>query len=251
MSAGFRLQQRLFIAVFCALVMLSLPRPGGAAEAPPLPPDTLPPVLRVSGAEQPVRLTALAVRTEIRGGFAESLLDMVFYNPNERILEGELEFPLAPGQEISGLALDIDGELRPGVPVAKARGQEVFDEVARRNVDPALLEATRGNAYRLRLYPLPARGVRRVAVRVMQPLTAENGLLRYRLPLSYAGQLDSVSLEVLVVSPGGQARIQSGNLGLTLQRAGTLWRGKVEKKEITPQGWLDISLPAPAFPDSP
>lgn len=245
MRAPCRFKKRFFLALICFSLLLALPGPAGAAEVTP-PPDVFPPVLRVSGAEKPVRLASLAVRTEIRGGFAESSLDMVFFNPNNRILEGELEFPLAPGQEISGLSLDIEGELRRGMPVAKTRGQEVFDDVARRNVDPALLEATRGNAYRVRVYPLPAQGSRRVVLRVMQPLTAQNGLLRYRLPLAYAGQLDSISIEAVVAAPGGEVRAQSGNLGLTLQRAGTLWRGQVEKKNFTPQGWLDIALPAPA-----
>ena len=203
------------------------------------------PRLHVTGAEKPVRLISLAIHTEIRGGFAESSLDMKFQNPNGRILEGELEFPLGPGQEISGLALDINGELRRGVPVAKARGQEVFDEVARRKVDPALLEATRGNAYKLRVYPLPAGGTRRVVVRLMQPLTIENGTLHYRLPLSFAEQLDSISIEAEVAAPEGRVKAEAGNLDLRLEPAGTVYRGRVEHKNITPEGWLDITLPAP------
>ena len=111
-------------------------------------PDALQPRLLVKNAEQPVRLVSLAVRTEIQGGFAESSLEMIFHNPNGRILEGELEFHLSPGQALSGLAWDIGGELRRGVPVAKARGQEGLDDIARRPVDPAVLEATRGHAYR-------------------------------------------------------------------------------------------------------
>lgn len=203
------------------------------------------PRMHVTGAENPVRLVSLAIRTEISGGFAESSLDMVFHNPNRRILEGELEFPITPGQEISGLALDINGELRRGSPVEKARGQEMFDNISRRKVDPALLEATRGNAYRLRVYPLPAGGKRRVVVRIMQPLLAENGALRYRLPLAFAQNLDSISVEVEIISPPGQVKAEAGNLNLRLEQAGTVYRGRAEHQNITPEGWLDITLPAP------
>lgn len=203
------------------------------------------PRLRVSGAAEPVRLVSLAVRTEIKSGFAESTLDMEFFNPNRRVLEGELEFPLGPGQEISGLALDIGGELRRGVPVAKARGQEMFDDIARRMVDPALLEATRGNAYKLRVYPLPAGGKRRVVVRVMQPLAAEKGELTYRLPLAFAENIDSVSIEAEIFSPKGEVKAEAGNLGLDLKRRGDVYRGRVERKGVSPEGWLHISLPAP------
>lgn len=220
------------------------------------------PRLVVSGAGESVRLTSLSIHTVIQGGFAETSLEMIFYNPNPRILEGELEFPLTPGQEISGLALDINGKLRQGVAVEKARGQEMFDDISRRKVDPALLQATAGNSYKLRVYPLPARGQRRVVVRVMEPLalekdlyqysvpfmeplTLEKGLYHYRLPLGLADHLESLALEVEVASPAGLATASAGALGLSLEKSGTFYRGRVEQKNITPAGWLDITVPAP------
>ena len=254
MRMPYRFRPGLFLATLLIPMSLMLSGLAAAQSSGPAVPvglaapaertDTLQPRLRVSGAETPVRLVSLAVLTEIQSGFAESSLDMVFHNPNGRTLEGELEFPLNQGQEISGLALDIDGELRLGLPVSKARGQEVFDEVARRKVDPALLEATRGNAYKLRVYPLPAGGKRRVVVRIMQPLKAENGQLHYRLPLTFADTLDSVSVEALVISSEGQVKAEAGNLGLRLEQDGTVFRGRAEHKNISPEGWLDISLPA-------
>ncbi len=66
------------------------------------------------------------------------------------MLEGELQFPLADGQQISGFALDINGEMRDAVPVPKDRSRQVFEEIARRGVDPGLLEQTAGNQFRLR-----------------------------------------------------------------------------------------------------
>jgi len=66
------------------------------------------PMLQVQGAEQPVRLASLQVDVEIAGGAAETRVQMVFFNPNNRILEGKLQFPLAPGQVVSGFALDVD-----------------------------------------------------------------------------------------------------------------------------------------------
>ena len=252
MSMFSRFRNTLSLAVLLIPLFLLMQNPVAAAPAQPAPlqspprpaPEVFPPVLRVTGADKPVRLASLSVRTEIQGGFAESTLDMLFHNPNNRILEGELEFPLLPGQEISGLALDIDGELRRGVPVSKTRGQEVFEDVVRQNVDPALLESTRSNAYRLRVYPLPANGKRRVVVRVMQPLREEKGMLRYSLPLSFADKLEAVSVEAVVVSPSGKPEVKAGNLGLSLQQASTVFRGKAERRDFTPEGRLDITLPA-------
>ena len=75
----------------------------------------------VAGAEQPVRLQSLQVDVEVAGGVAETRVQMVFFNPNTRVLEGKLQFPLGAGQVVSGFALDIDGQLRDAVPVEKAR----------------------------------------------------------------------------------------------------------------------------------
>ena len=100
------------------------------------------PVLQVSGAEQPVRLAALKVDVEVAGGAAETRVRMVFFNPNARTLEGKLQFPLAPGQIVSGFALDVDGRMRTAVPVDKARAQQVFEDISRRRVDPGLLQTT-------------------------------------------------------------------------------------------------------------
>ena len=220
------------------------PAPPAATTEPVSPPPGLF-QLSVPGAEQPVRLQSIAVRSEIRGGFAETTLDMVFRNPNNRVLEGELQFPLLDTQTVSGLALDIQGEMREGVPVDKARGQRVFEDVIRRKVDPALLQATRGNNYKLRLYPIPAQGVRRARVRVLERLAVQGDAMAYFLPLEFAAKLDEFSLEVLIASPDGAPNVSAGDLGLALQPAGFLYTGKVEKKDLSPKGMLTVSLPAP------
>ncbi len=203
--------------------------------------------LEVPGAEQPVALSALSIITEIRGGFAETTLDMLFTNPNPRTLEGELQFPLLPGQTISGLALDVNGEMRAGVPVNKAKGQQIFEDTIRKRVDPALLEVTQGNSYKLRLYPIPANGTRRAQIRILEPLAPPapgTSRLTYALPLDFAATLESFSLEVIVTSPAGQPTADAGDLGLTLAQVGTLYKGKVEKKTLSTKGTLTITLPA-------
>eukprot|EP01034_Spumella_vulgaris_P023749 gene23749-30006_t len=100
-------------------------------------------------ARQPIQIARVSVQTEIVGQAARSQIEVVFKNPNAQVLEGELVFPLAEGQSITGFALDIQGEMRPAVPIEKAKGQQIFEDVIRRRVDPALLEKTQGNNYKL------------------------------------------------------------------------------------------------------
>ncbi|MFA9219501.1 MAG: VIT domain-containing protein, partial [Sphingomonadaceae bacterium] len=138
--------------------LLLAPAQAQLARLPPLPPFTPftpaapAPLLVVPGAEQPVRLQSVQIDAALGGGLARTTLRLVFFNPNRRSLEGQLQFPLLPGQQVSAFALDIEGRLRAAVPVEKARGREILESVERRRVDPALLEQTQGNNFQLRVY---------------------------------------------------------------------------------------------------
>ena len=103
-------------------------------------------------------MQSLRLDVEVSGGVAQTRVEMVFLNPNARTLEGKLQFPLAPGQVVSGFALDVDGRLRDAVPVEKARAEQVFEDITRRRVDPGLLQTTLGQQLRAaRLSALRAR----------------------------------------------------------------------------------------------
>ncbi|HUP07229.1 MAG TPA: VIT domain-containing protein [Caldimonas sp.] len=152
------------------------------------------PLLAVAGAEQPVRLEALDVDVEAGGSLARTRVRMTFFNPNARVLEGRLSFPLGDHELVTGFALDVGGTLRDAVPVEKGRAEQVFEAIARRGVDPGLLQRTAGNAHELRLYPLPPRGRRIVELTIDAPLE------RGRLPvaLGYAERVERLSMRVRI-----------------------------------------------------
>ena len=110
------------------------------------------------------RLSELSVDVEVMGNIATTKLDMIFVNDTNRILEGELEFPLGESETVTGYALDINGKMREGVVVEKDKGRQVFETVIRQNVDPGLIEKTTGNNFKTRVYPLPAKGSRHVQI---------------------------------------------------------------------------------------
>ncbi len=128
-----------------------------------------------SRVDQPIQLQSLRIRAEISGRFAQTEIEMTFFNPNRPMLEGELQFPLLAGQSMAGFAMDVNGVLREAVPVEKARGQAVFEDVIRGRVDPGLLEVTQGNNFKLRVYPIPAQGVKQVVLRVVETLSDAGG----------------------------------------------------------------------------
>lgn len=187
------------------------------------------PRLLVRDARVPVRLESVDLRAEVVGHAVSTRVELVFRNPNDRVLEGELQFPLREGQLVTGFALDINGELRPAVPVEKAKGQQVFEDVIRARVDPALLEVTEGNNYKLRVYPLPPQGTRRVVLHLSQTLGLGG---RLELPLKFADTVPRLDVEVRVadVSP---AALTASAPGLPPQ---AITRSQANN------GWAELSL---------
>lgn len=156
------------------------------------------PQLRVPSGGEPVRIQTLKVDVQVVGGLATTTWDLTVTNPQDRVLEGELVFPLGEGQTVSRFALDVAGRLREGVVVEKAKARQVFEVTVRRNVDPGLLEKTAGNAFRARVYPVPAHGTRRIVLAYEEALAVGPGGLRYTLPFAFEGPIPDFSFRVQV-----------------------------------------------------
>jgi Flp pilus assembly protein TadD len=202
----------------------------------------------VSAAEQPVVLRSVSVRTEISGSLALTSVELRFLNPNRRQLEGELQFPLLEGQNVVGMAMDVNGQLRDAVPVDKARGQQVFEDVRRANIDPALLSATQGNNYKLRVYPLLPQRDKVVVLRYSETLATRGGTQRYRLPLYYAERLPELSVSVRVLGADGAPATSWP--ALVLRREGDAYVMDATRRDFAGKGVLEVDVPAPARPQA-
>ena len=157
----------------------------------------------------PMELRELSVDILVVGQTAVTTMEMTFYNPNTRVMEGEFQFPLADSQQVSRFARDINGKMREGVVVDKALGRKAFEDIVRRGVDPGLLEKTEGNNFKARVYPMPAQGTRRVLIAFEQELRQKNGQDFYFLPIASALQLQKFKLRTEVVSRLVKADIEN------------------------------------------
>ncbi|RRU04252.1 DUF2135 domain-containing protein [Stenotrophomonas maltophilia] len=206
----------------CTVLLLALVAWPAGAQSPRISrPQAATPLLIAPAAEQPVQLQRARIEGEVQAGVAQTRITLEFHNPNRRVLEGELQFPLADGQQISGFALDINGELRAAVPVPKDRGRQVFEEIARRGVDPGLLEQTAGNQFRLRIYPLPAGGSRRVQLVMREPLAFDGHGWQWTLPLQFAA--GAASVELKLQAPGATA---AGTAPFRISAGQLQWQGR-------------------------
>ncbi|GEM46053.1 VIT domain-containing protein [Deinococcus cellulosilyticus] len=193
--------------------------------------------------ESPVQLRTVQVNADLSGPFARTEIELTFYNPNRRVLEGELEFPLLEGQTVTGFALDFEGQWREAVAVEKQRAQQVFEDVTRQNVDPALLQVTKGNNYKVRVYPLPAQGIRKVKLVVSERLTSLNGESIYRLPLAYT-ELSRLRVNLVANAPDAELRVPEDLEDVELKPRGQdAQKLQLDRVNFTGSGMLEVVMP--------
>jgi len=202
-------------ALVLALASPGLVRSGeGAAALPP------PPALKVKIAEDRPAESLAVVKADIEavivGFLAETTTTLSFRNPFDRVLEGELIFPLPEGATVAGYALDVRGELVEGVPVERHEARIAFESELRKGIDPGLVEWVKGNTFRTRVWPIPPRGTRTVRVRYVSELVTPGGdggtSALYALPLRYPQPIPEFSLKVEVVKGGPPPEIRGGGL---------------------------------------
>lgn len=193
--------------------------------------------------ENPMRLTNLKVDIKVTGQVAVTTLDMTFFNPNSRVMEGEFIFPLDEGETVSRFALDINGALREGVVVGKEKGRRTFEAIARKGVDPGLLEMAGGNTFKARVYPLPAKGSRRVVLSFEQVLADKGAYDLYTLPLNIDESVDKFSVHAEVLK--SKVSFDSGNelVNLSFKEWNDSYVADLEQANFTPDKKIAIDLP--------
>ncbi|MBM3285073.1 MAG: VWA domain-containing protein, partial [Candidatus Aminicenantes bacterium] len=124
------------------------------------------------------------VTVEIRDQAARTSIDQVFLNNHDRDIEGTFIFPLPKNAVISEFALYIGDKKVEAEILDSQEARRVYEDIVRRLKDPGLLEYIGRSAFRARVYPIPARGEKRVQLSYEEVLQEERGLIRYLYPLN-------------------------------------------------------------------
>ncbi|MCX6925956.1 MAG: VIT domain-containing protein [Verrucomicrobia bacterium] len=174
--------------------------------------QTLAPVLMVerNNHSSPLALSKVDVDVRILGFIAETRMTLTFRNDLNRPLAGDLYFPLPIGATVSGYALDINGAMVDGVVVDKDKGRQVFEKEARKGVDPGLVEWTRGNHFKTRVFPIPAHGTRTVRVSYLSEIGTDARGNQYQLPLNFKDKLRDFHLRLEVVKAEAKPVVHRG-----------------------------------------
>jgi hypothetical protein len=210
-------------------------------------PQPTSPILIIDGKENlDVYLQSLDVTVEVTGNIAATRYTMVFKNKTDRILEGELIFPLPDGRSVTFYALDIEGRMREAVPVEKALVTHVFEEIQQQAavIDSGIPEKVEGNNFRTRIYPLPQNGTRTISIGYEEKLPLENGSLYYHLPMDYP-KLENFSVKVIVWKSEQKPITPESENELHFDRIGENYVASFSRENYQPSRALVFALSAP------
>lgn len=148
---------------------------------PPHPP--VPPIPRPTPIPSSYKIRTVDVQTSIRDQAAKVQISQVFQNTGSSTLEAQFAFPMPDDAAISGLTLMVDGKELTGKLLKKEDARRIYEEIVRRQRDPALLEYMGQGMFQTSVFPIPAQAERTVEIRYTQLLRKENGLVDLLLPI--------------------------------------------------------------------
>ena len=144
------------------------------------------------------------VETEITDPVAITKIDQVFVNPFNVELEADYIFPIPENAAISRFVAYLGGRKMEGELLDASQARKIYEDIVRRQKDPALLEYSGRGMYRMRIYPIPARGEVRMQIEYEQALKSDGGTVEYLYPLNtekYSGSnLEDCKVELKVTS---------------------------------------------------
>ncbi|MFL5349692.1 MAG: VIT and vWA domain-containing protein [Hyalangium sp.] len=132
---------------------------------------------------RPLAIKSQRVSVDIQDGTAVTRVEQTFQNDGPSQLEAHYIFPLPKGAALSEFYLWVNGKKTKGEILEKDKATNIYEGIVRRLQDPGLLEYVDSDVFRVRVFPVPARGEQKVELAFSQVLDYSSGLYRYHYPL--------------------------------------------------------------------
>ncbi len=197
---------------------------------------------------QPIPMLSIKyhrVTVSIDNQVASTSIDQVFVNDSNYELEGTYIFPLPEEAAISEFAMYVDGERLEGEILDRDEARRIYEDIVRRQRDPALLEYMGRNAFRARIYPIAPHSEKRVQLEYTEILPMDNGLVRYVYPLDTerfsAKPIEDVSIHIDIRSREAIKSVYSPSHDIAVERDGD-YRASVGYEDHNVKPDTDFSL---------
>lgn len=153
----------------------------------------------------PLEVVYHKVDVKIDGQSALTKIDQAFYNPSHHQLEGFYIFPVPKGAVISNFTMVINGKETKAEMMDADKARKIYEDIVRQMRDPALLEYSEQNIFKLRIFPIEPRSEKKISISYSQILESDYNLFEYLYPLNTekfsAKPLKNVSVKVDLKSP--------------------------------------------------
>jgi Ca-activated chloride channel family protein len=165
-------------ALASAQIIEGPPRPWPCPVPPPCSPGS-PCVMPACGISSPdVYRQSSDVRVDLADRVLRYEITETFVNRGSRIGEADFMFPLPKGAAFQDLKLSINGEMVAGETMSADRARQIYEEIVRRQRDPALLEWMGYGLLRARIFPIAPGEQKKVVVRFQLVAPREGDALR-------------------------------------------------------------------------
>ncbi len=148
----------------------------------------------------PLEVVYHNVDVRIDGQSAVTKIDQSFYNPSHHQLEGFYIFPVPKGAVISNFTMVINGKESKAELLDADKARKIYEDIVRQMRDPALLEYSEQNIFKLRIFPIEPRSEKKISISYTQVIESDNNLFEYIYPLNTekfsAKPLKNVSVKV-------------------------------------------------------
>jgi len=149
------------------------PRPPRPPVPPPIPPATY-------------KIREIDVNARLVDQVAEVQVSQTFVNSGSRQLEVSFIFPLPYEGAVHQMTLLVDGKEFPARLLSAEEARRIYEEIVRKNRDPALLEWMGTGLFKTSVFPVPPGASRTVSLRYSQICRKQEGLTDFLFPLSTA-----------------------------------------------------------------
>lgn len=133
--------------------------------------------------EQPLEVQRRQVDVQIDGQVATTRLEQVIYNPTSQRREATLLLPLPQGAHVRDFKMDVNGEPVEAELLSADEARQIYEDIVRRQRDPALLEYMGQDLLKARIFPIEPRSEQRIELTYTHLLPVEGGLTSYTFPL--------------------------------------------------------------------
>ena len=167
---------------------IRLPRP--IIIWPPHPPHPIPPRPWPHPMPEPppasYKVNEVEVNAKLVDQVAQVQMAQTFENTGSRPIECQFIFPLPYDGAIEQMTLMVDGKEYPAKLLDAKEARKLYEDIVRKNKDPALLEWMGTGLFKTSVFPVPAGAKRTVSLRYSQLLRKQEGLTDFIFPLSTA-----------------------------------------------------------------